>query len=168
MVSADHFAHELRVQLNRATKHGSIDIVINSGELYRSLGDYPGSMHGMPACYDDAMRSEMKPGDVLLSNRPAATASPFAIGCRAQSETRNNPRICDFMNRADSPSARTPRQPQCSPALGSFLLGVPPLKKPQALAHCGSPGSKIECYKTYPARCGERALGSPIASATKC
>jgi hypothetical protein len=65
MVSADHFAHELREQLNRATKQGSIDIVINSGELYRSLGGYPGSMHGMPACCD-AMRSKMKPGDVLL------------------------------------------------------------------------------------------------------
>jgi hypothetical protein len=36
MVSADHFAHELRAQLNRAAKHGAIDIVINSGELYRS------------------------------------------------------------------------------------------------------------------------------------
>jgi hypothetical protein len=65
MVSADHFAHELRAQLNRATKHGSIDIVIKSGELYRSVGGYPGSMHGMPACCD-AMRSEMKPGDILL------------------------------------------------------------------------------------------------------
>jgi hypothetical protein len=64
MVSADHFAHELRTQLNRATKHGSIDIVISSGELYRSVGGYPGSLR-MPACCD-AMRSEMKPGDVLL------------------------------------------------------------------------------------------------------
>jgi hypothetical protein len=65
MVSADHFAQELRAQMSRAAKHGSIDIVINSGELYRSVGGYPGSMHGMPACCD-AMRSEMKPGDILL------------------------------------------------------------------------------------------------------
>ena len=34
-------------------------------EVYRSVGGYPGSMHGMPE-YCDAMRSEMKPGDVLL------------------------------------------------------------------------------------------------------
>jgi hypothetical protein len=65
MVSADHFAQELRAQLSRAAKHGSMDIVINSGELYRSVGGHPGSMHGMPACCD-AMRSEMKPGDILL------------------------------------------------------------------------------------------------------
>jgi len=60
MVSADHFAQELRTQMSRAAKHGSMDIVINSGELYRSVGGYPGSMHGMPACCD-AMRSEVMP-----------------------------------------------------------------------------------------------------------
>ena len=48
MVSADHFAQELRAQMSRAAKFGSIDIVINSGDLYRSVGGYPGSMHGMP------------------------------------------------------------------------------------------------------------------------
>jgi 5-methylcytosine-specific restriction protein A len=61
----DHFRHGLLAQMSRAAKHGSIDILIISGELYRSLGGYPGSMHGMPACCD-AMRSEMKPGDILL------------------------------------------------------------------------------------------------------
>jgi hypothetical protein len=65
MVSADHFAQELRAQMSRAARHGSIDIVINSRDLYRSVGGYPGSMHGMPACCD-AMRSEMKAGDILL------------------------------------------------------------------------------------------------------
>jgi hypothetical protein len=65
LVSVDHFRQELQAQMKRAAKHGSIDIVINSGELYRSLGGYPGSLHGMPACCD-AMRAEMKPGDILL------------------------------------------------------------------------------------------------------
>jgi hypothetical protein len=65
MVSADHFAQELRPQMSRAARHGSIDIVINSRDLYRSVGGYPGSMHGMPACCD-AMRSEMNAGDILL------------------------------------------------------------------------------------------------------
>jgi hypothetical protein len=32
MVSADHFAHELRAQSKKAAAQGSIDIVINSGE----------------------------------------------------------------------------------------------------------------------------------------
>jgi hypothetical protein len=45
-----------------------IDVLINSGELYRSLGGYPGSMHGMPSCCE-AMQAEMKAGDVLLVDR---------------------------------------------------------------------------------------------------
>jgi hypothetical protein len=65
MVSADHFRQELLAQMGRATAQGSIDMLINSGELYRSLGGYPGSTHGMPSCCD-AMQAEIKPGDVLL------------------------------------------------------------------------------------------------------
>jgi hypothetical protein len=65
MVSADHFAHQLRAQLKKAAAQGATRAVITSGELYRALGGYPGSTHGMPACCD-AMRSEMKPGDILL------------------------------------------------------------------------------------------------------
>jgi hypothetical protein len=65
MVSVDHFRQELVAQMSRAAKHGSIETVVNSVKLYRSLGGYPGSLHGMPACCD-AMRAEMKPGDILL------------------------------------------------------------------------------------------------------
>ena len=68
MVSTDHFRQELRAQMNRAAKGGLIDVLINSGELYRSLGGYPGSMHGMPSCCD-AMQAEMKPGDTVLIER---------------------------------------------------------------------------------------------------
>jgi hypothetical protein len=68
MVSTDHFRQELLAQMNRAAKGGLIDVLISSGELYRSLGGYPGSMHGMPSCCD-AMQAEMKPGDVLLVER---------------------------------------------------------------------------------------------------
>jgi hypothetical protein len=71
MVSTDHFRQELRAQMCRATAHGSVDILITLGELYRSLGGYPGSNHGMPCCCD-AMQDEMKPGDVLLVERADA------------------------------------------------------------------------------------------------
>jgi hypothetical protein len=69
MVSADHFAHQLRVQLKKAAAQGETRVVITSGELYRSLGGYPGSTHGMPACCD-AMRAEMKPGDIVVIEQP--------------------------------------------------------------------------------------------------
>jgi hypothetical protein len=68
MVSIDHFRQELLAQMTRATKVGLIDVLINSGELYRSLGGYPGSIRGMPSCCD-AMQAEIKPGDTLLVER---------------------------------------------------------------------------------------------------
>jgi hypothetical protein len=68
MVSIDHFRQGLLVQMGRATKGGLMDVLITSGELYRSLGGYPGSTHGMPSCCD-AMQAEMKPGDTLLVER---------------------------------------------------------------------------------------------------
>jgi hypothetical protein len=65
MVSTDHFRHELLAQLHRASRSGHVDVLINSGELYRSLGGYPGSAHGMPNCHE-AMEAEMKYGDALI------------------------------------------------------------------------------------------------------
>ena len=68
MVSTDHFRQGLLAQMHRASHGGLIDVLISSGELYRSLGGYPGSAHGMPLCCD-AMQAEMKPGDTLLLER---------------------------------------------------------------------------------------------------
>ena len=68
MVSTDHFRQELLAQLSRASNHGAVNILVNSVELYQSLGGYPGSKHGMPQCCD-AMQDEMKAGDLLLVER---------------------------------------------------------------------------------------------------
>jgi hypothetical protein len=68
MVSVDYFRQGLLAQMGRATKGGLIDVLINCGELYRSLGGYPGSTNGMPFCCD-AMQDEMKPGDTVLVER---------------------------------------------------------------------------------------------------
>jgi hypothetical protein len=68
MVTTDHFRQGLLAQMSRASKGGLIDVLINSRDLYHSLGGYSGSMHGMPSCCD-AMQAEMKPGDTLVVER---------------------------------------------------------------------------------------------------
>jgi hypothetical protein len=68
MVSADHFRRGLLAQIGRAAKGGQIDVLINCGQLYRSLGGYPGSTHGMSFC-GEAMQAEMKPGDTMILDR---------------------------------------------------------------------------------------------------
>jgi hypothetical protein len=54
--------------MGRAAICSRINVLINSGEFYRSLGGYPGSTHGMPSCCD-AMQAEMKLGDTMLLDR---------------------------------------------------------------------------------------------------
>jgi hypothetical protein len=68
MVSIDYFRQGLLAQMGRAAHGGLIDVLINSGELYRSLGGYLGSKHGMPFCWD-AMQAEMKSGDIMILDR---------------------------------------------------------------------------------------------------
>jgi hypothetical protein len=68
MVTVDHFRQGLLAQMDRASHGGQIDVLINSAELYRSLGGYPGSTHGMPFCCD-AMQAEMKLGDTMILDR---------------------------------------------------------------------------------------------------
>jgi UDP-N-acetylmuramyl pentapeptide synthase len=65
MVSTDHFRHELLAQLGRAATQGRIDLLINSGELCRSVTR--GSSGS--ASYCDAMQEEFKMGDTLLLDR---------------------------------------------------------------------------------------------------
>ena len=52
MVSTDHFRHELLAQLGRAAKNGRIDVLINSGELCRSISN--GNSSSVDCC--DAMQ----------------------------------------------------------------------------------------------------------------
>jgi hypothetical protein len=62
---SDHFRDELLGQMARATARGAKNILINSGELHCSLGDFPGANHHSAACCE-AMESEMKTGDILV------------------------------------------------------------------------------------------------------
>jgi hypothetical protein len=65
MVSIDHFRQELLGQLRRAATEGRIDILINSGELCRTI---PESCSWSASCCD-AMQEELKSGDMLVLDR---------------------------------------------------------------------------------------------------
>jgi hypothetical protein len=65
MVSTDHFRQGLLAQLDRAATQGRIDVLINSGELCRSITK--GSSGSASCC--DAMQEEFKLGDMLLLDR---------------------------------------------------------------------------------------------------
>lgn len=65
MVSADHFAHELRLQLHSAAEQGATSIVISASELAKSIRTGTSSMD---ACCE-AMQQEIKASDVLIQDK---------------------------------------------------------------------------------------------------
>jgi hypothetical protein len=65
MVSADHFGHELRMQLRTATEQGAEHILINSTELCSSVRAGGNSAE---ACIE-AMDHEFKHGDVVVQQK---------------------------------------------------------------------------------------------------
>jgi hypothetical protein len=81
MVSADHFAHELRTQLRSAADQGGTTIVITSGELCKAIRN---SGHPTEACCE-AMQAEVKPGDdVLVSASGAGMTIRYRLPRTAQ------------------------------------------------------------------------------------
>jgi hypothetical protein len=79
-------------------------------------------------------------------NRERLSQNPTTgLICREQSPDGRFNQPCRIAPR------HIPRTASVAPALGPFFRNNRPSKKPQALAHCGSPGSKIEWYKMYPA-----------------
>jgi hypothetical protein len=67
-VFSEHFREELLGQMSRAAARGAKNILVNSGELHCSLGDFPGANHQSTACCE-VMEGEMKAGDVLVVDK---------------------------------------------------------------------------------------------------
>jgi hypothetical protein len=61
MVSTNHFRHELLAQMGRAATQGRIDVLIDSGELCRSISN----SSSVACCY----AREFKLGDTLILDR---------------------------------------------------------------------------------------------------
>jgi hypothetical protein len=65
--SFDHFQRELRAQFDSAEKRRAKNIVVNSGELHRAVGGYPGPNERLQTCWE-VMKEEMKSGDVIMGD----------------------------------------------------------------------------------------------------
>ncbi|MDT7810229.1 MAG: hypothetical protein QOJ42_145 [Acidobacteriaceae bacterium] len=78
LVSIEHFRNELWAQIGAAIKRGEPHILINSGELHRAVGGYPGPDHRMPTCCD-VMRAEMQTGDSLVESPEKGNGANLTI-----------------------------------------------------------------------------------------
>lgn len=67
MPTINDFQVEFNKILTEAADRGQSSIDINSGELHRRLGGYPGKNHRMPICCD-VMQQNMKSGDLVVQS----------------------------------------------------------------------------------------------------
>lgn len=81
MPTKDDFREELRARFRRATERGAQEVVINSGELHRSLGGYPGQGHQMPSCCD-VMHEAARSTDEEISSPPSGRGASLTIKYR--------------------------------------------------------------------------------------
>jgi len=87
MPTAEDFRVTLRARMQGAEHASKTTVEINSGQLHREVGGYPGQNHRMPMCCA-VMRSEMSAGDAILHEPPkkqalrsrSATSFPVADG----------------------------------------------------------------------------------------
>lgn len=77
-LDAKAFGVELRAQLSRAAKRGAPHVEVNSGELHRKVGGYPGAAHRMPICCD-VMNTQKKPGDEVISSPTRGKGASLTI-----------------------------------------------------------------------------------------
>lgn len=72
------FRKELRSILTNAQKLGFVAVDVNSGNLHRRVGDYPGQNHRMPICCE-VMYSEMKNRDKIVSQPKSGKGASVVV-----------------------------------------------------------------------------------------
>ncbi len=65
-MNTNTFQGTIKNILIAATKRGASSVRVNSGEVHREVGGYPGTNHRMPMCCD-AMYSFQRSGDRVIS-----------------------------------------------------------------------------------------------------
>lgn len=64
---AADFRSELLRQLAEAQRSGKPWLDVNSGELHRKVGAYPGAHHRMPMCCNVMRQLQRQPNDIVIS-----------------------------------------------------------------------------------------------------
>jgi 5-methylcytosine-specific restriction protein A len=76
--SSGDFRRELAAQFSRAENRSAAHVEINSGELHRSVGGYPGPNHRMPICCE-VMYGERTDDDEIVSQPPEGKGASLTI-----------------------------------------------------------------------------------------
>lgn len=74
----NNFQEELIKIFEEAEKSGLPSVEVNSGELHRKVGGYPGNNHRMPMCCS-VMRQFMNNNDSVIQSPPKGNGASLTI-----------------------------------------------------------------------------------------
>jgi hypothetical protein len=114
MPSVDEFRSALQSLFREAGSPGAPYIEINSGQLHRKLGRYPGPRDYMPSCCQ-AMYDEEKAGDEVISRPPKGKGASLTIRYRL-------PRSAGPTS--ETPHRERPRTDVAAPQARSLSLSI--------------------------------------------
>ena len=80
-VTADDFRAALIKEFTKASASGASNCTVNSGDLHRYVGGYPGPDHLMPSCCS-VMRKAMNVDDEVLSQPKKGAGASLTIKYR--------------------------------------------------------------------------------------
>jgi 5-methylcytosine-specific restriction protein A len=81
MLTAEKFRLVLHTWLKEAERTNRATVDINSGQLHRMVGGYPGVDHRMPVCCS-VMEAEMRSGDAIVGAPPKGRGASLTIRYR--------------------------------------------------------------------------------------
>lgn len=76
--SSDDFRDALRELLAKAESLGFVAVEVNSGNLHRKVGGYPGNDHRMPICCE-VMYNVMTPSDEIVSQPESGKGASVVV-----------------------------------------------------------------------------------------
>jgi hypothetical protein len=76
--NSEVFRRQLHSLFKKAERQGKNHIKVQSGELHRMVGGYPGTNHRMPICCG-VMRAEMKSTDKIIDAPPKGNGASLLI-----------------------------------------------------------------------------------------
>ena len=78
MVTSDDFSKALQKIFEKESSKGKPSVIVNSGELHRIVGDYPGPDHRMPICCNE-MKKAMNSTDRIISEPRKGSGASLII-----------------------------------------------------------------------------------------
>lgn len=76
--SSENFRDVLQDLLSKAESLGFVAVEINSGNLHRKVGGYPGADHRMPICCE-VIYNAMAPGDEVVSQPESGKGASVVV-----------------------------------------------------------------------------------------